>query len=244
MMLEVPLHLAGHQQAAGLIPPGSTAFHLLLAVPIPAGLSGATAALSPKCPGRHPSPGNLLRPVAVRDGRLRGLAGRPVLAAGRRPAGPGRPVLAAATWACRCSRSASSTPTNPDRRPPCPSSTSQGANLEPQPGDSSTGRPRGPAAADPAIRSTAAAQRAGCCPTDLLGRPAATPTKHAQAGGRQVNLDLEVVAYCRIGERSAHTWFVLHELLGYPRVRNDDGSWTEWGSLVGAPSSADRRGLA
>ncbi|HJW61150.1 MAG TPA: rhodanese-like domain-containing protein, partial [Actinomycetota bacterium] len=40
---------------------------------------------------------------------------------------------------------------------------------------------------------------------------------------------------CRIGERSAHTWFVLHELLGYPRVRNYDGSWTEWGSLVGAP---------
>jgi thiosulfate/3-mercaptopyruvate sulfurtransferase len=46
--------------------------------------------------------------------------------------------------------------------------------------------------------------------------------------------DREVVAYCRIGERSAHTWFVLHELLGYPRVRNYDGSWTEWGSLVGA----------
>jgi len=45
----------------------------------------------------------------------------------------------------------------------------------------------------------------------------------------------EVVAYCRIGERSAHTWFVLHELLGYPKVRNYDGSWTEWGSLVGAP---------
>ena len=47
--------------------------------------------------------------------------------------------------------------------------------------------------------------------------------------------DREVIAYCRIGERSAHTWFVLHELLGYPRVRNYDGSWTEWGSLVGAP---------
>jgi len=44
-----------------------------------------------------------------------------------------------------------------------------------------------------------------------------------------------VVAYCRIGERSAHTWFVLHELLGYPRVRNYDGSWTEWGSMVGVP---------
>ena len=45
----------------------------------------------------------------------------------------------------------------------------------------------------------------------------------------------DIVAYCRIGERSAHTWFVLHELLGYPRVRNYDGSWTEWGSLVGVP---------
>jgi thiosulfate/3-mercaptopyruvate sulfurtransferase len=43
------------------------------------------------------------------------------------------------------------------------------------------------------------------------------------------------VAYCRIGERSALTWLVLHELLGYPKVRNYDGSWTEWGSLVGAP---------
>ena len=53
--------------------------------------------------------------------------------------------------------------------------------------------------------------------------------------GQGLTPDLEVVAYCRIGERSAHTWFVLHELLGYPRVRNYDGSWTEWGSLVAAP---------
>jgi thiosulfate/3-mercaptopyruvate sulfurtransferase len=53
--------------------------------------------------------------------------------------------------------------------------------------------------------------------------------------GQGLTPDLEVVAYCRIGERSAHTWFVLHELLGYPNVRNYDGSWTEWGSLVGAP---------
>ncbi|HET6813460.1 MAG TPA: rhodanese-like domain-containing protein, partial [Actinomycetota bacterium] len=50
-----------------------------------------------------------------------------------------------------------------------------------------------------------------------------------------VAADKDVVAYCRIGERSAHTWFVLHELLGYSRVRNYDGSWTEWGSLVGVP---------
>jgi thiosulfate/3-mercaptopyruvate sulfurtransferase len=53
--------------------------------------------------------------------------------------------------------------------------------------------------------------------------------------GQGVTPDAEVIAYCRIGERSAHTWFVLHELLGYPSVRNYDGSWTEWGSLVGAP---------
>src|SRR5215472_3630406 len=53
--------------------------------------------------------------------------------------------------------------------------------------------------------------------------------------GQGLTPALEVVAYCRIGERSAHTWFVLHELLGYPKVRNYDGSWTEWGSMVGVP---------
>ncbi len=47
--------------------------------------------------------------------------------------------------------------------------------------------------------------------------------------------DGEIVSYCRIGERSAHTWFVLHELLGHGNVANYDGSWTEYGSLVGAP---------
>ena len=47
--------------------------------------------------------------------------------------------------------------------------------------------------------------------------------------------DDDVVVYCRIGERSSHTWFVLHHLLGYPKVRNYDGSWTEWGNLVGVP---------
>jgi len=45
----------------------------------------------------------------------------------------------------------------------------------------------------------------------------------------------DIIAYCRIGERSAHTWFVLHELLGHEQVKNYDGSWTEWGSLVGVP---------
>jgi thiosulfate/3-mercaptopyruvate sulfurtransferase len=50
-----------------------------------------------------------------------------------------------------------------------------------------------------------------------------------------VTPDKDVIAYCRIGERSSHTWFVLKELLGYPNVRNYDGSWTEWGSTIGAP---------
>ncbi len=50
-----------------------------------------------------------------------------------------------------------------------------------------------------------------------------------------VRPDQEVIAYCRIGERSSHTWFVLHYLLGYPSVKNYDGSWTEWGNLVGVP---------
>jgi thiosulfate/3-mercaptopyruvate sulfurtransferase len=54
-------------------------------------------------------------------------------------------------------------------------------------------------------------------------------------GAKGVTGSREVVAYCRIGERSAHTWFVLHELLGYSNTRNYDGSWTEWGSLIGAP---------
>ena len=53
--------------------------------------------------------------------------------------------------------------------------------------------------------------------------------------GKGITADKEVVAYCRIGERSSHTWFVLHSLLGYPTVRNYDGSWTEWGSLIGVP---------
>ena len=50
-----------------------------------------------------------------------------------------------------------------------------------------------------------------------------------------VTPDKDVIAYCRIGERSSHSWFVLHELLGYNRVRNYDGSWTEYGSLIGVP---------
>jgi thiosulfate/3-mercaptopyruvate sulfurtransferase len=54
-------------------------------------------------------------------------------------------------------------------------------------------------------------------------------------GAQGITPDRDTIAYCRIGERSAHTWFVLTELLGYPNVRNYDGSWTEWGSLIKAP---------
>jgi thiosulfate/3-mercaptopyruvate sulfurtransferase len=54
-------------------------------------------------------------------------------------------------------------------------------------------------------------------------------------GSQGVTPDKHVIAYCRIGERSSHTWFVLKYLLGYQDVKNYDGSWTEWGNLVGAP---------
>jgi thiosulfate/3-mercaptopyruvate sulfurtransferase len=53
--------------------------------------------------------------------------------------------------------------------------------------------------------------------------------------GAGITSDQEIIAYCRIGERSSHTWFVLTYLLGYPKVKNYDGSWTEWGNLVNAP---------
>jgi len=59
---------------------------------------------------------------------------------------------------------------------------------------------------------------------------------------RGVTPDRSVVVYCRIGERSSLTWFVLSELLGYPSVRNYDGSWTEWGNLVGVPVETGRPG--
>ncbi|MDX1520860.1 MAG: sulfurtransferase [Anaerolineae bacterium] len=53
--------------------------------------------------------------------------------------------------------------------------------------------------------------------------------------GEGVTPDKDIIAYCRIGERSSHTWFVLNYLLGYDNVRNYDGSWTEWGNAVGVP---------
>ena len=57
--------------------------------------------------------------------------------------------------------------------------------------------------------------------------------------GEGVDFGKDTIAYCRIGERSAHTWFVLHELLDQPNVKNYDGSWTEYGSLVGVPIEKD-----
>jgi thiosulfate/3-mercaptopyruvate sulfurtransferase len=89
------------------------------------------------------------------------------------------------------------------------------------------------------------AQRAGHIPTaasipwatavqdDGTFKPADELRAIYEAKG--VTADKEIVAYCRIGERSAHTWFVLRELLGYDSVRNYDGSWTEWGNLVDVP---------
>jgi thiosulfate/3-mercaptopyruvate sulfurtransferase len=64
-------------------------------------------------------------------------------------------------------------------------------------------------------------------------RPAAE--LEALFAAKGITADRDVITYCRIGERSSHTWFVLHELLGFRRVRNYDGSWTEWGSMVGVP---------
>ncbi len=60
--------------------------------------------------------------------------------------------------------------------------------------------------------------------------------------GKGITPDKDVIAYCRIGERSSHTWFVLTYLLGYPQVRNYDGSWTEWGNMVGVPIAKTYQG--
>jgi thiosulfate/3-mercaptopyruvate sulfurtransferase len=54
-------------------------------------------------------------------------------------------------------------------------------------------------------------------------------------GGKGVAKDKDIIAYCRIGERSSHTWFALKHLLDYPNVKNYDGSWTEYGSLIDVP---------
>ncbi len=78
---------------------------------------------------------------------------------------------------------------------------------------------------------------------DPVGERGATTTARSRpptscascTAARGSRREKEVTAYCRIGERSAHTWFVLRELLGYENVRNYDGSWTEWGNLVDVP---------
>jgi thiosulfate/3-mercaptopyruvate sulfurtransferase len=63
-------------------------------------------------------------------------------------------------------------------------------------------------------------------------------------GAKGITSDKDVVAYCRIGERSSHTWFVLKELLGFQNVKNYDGSWTEYGSVVGVPIENPAAGAA
>lgn len=102
----------------------------------------------------------------------------------------------------------------------------------------------GEAMSEPAYPSEAA-QRAGHIPgavhlpwedatrPDGRFRDIADIRRTFEAAG--LESDSEVITYCRVGERSAHTWFVLHELLGVERARNYDGSWTEWGSTIGAP---------
>ena len=95
-----------------------------------------------------------------------------------------------------------------------------------------------------------AAQRPGHIPGALSvpwdiavgedGRILADEALRARMASRGVDLAAPAITYCRIGERSAHTWFVLHELLGV-RTRNYDGSWTEWGSMIGMPVSLGER---
>jgi thiosulfate/3-mercaptopyruvate sulfurtransferase len=97
----------------------------------------------------------------------------------------------------------------------------------------------------PAHLPQEAAQRGGHIPTAINvpwskaanddGTFKSADELKALYGGAGLGFDTDIIAYCRIGERSAHTWFVLHEILGQTNVKNYDGSWTEYGSLVGVP---------
>ena len=97
--------------------------------------------------------------------------------------------------------------------------------------------------APPGLNETA--QRAGHIPgasnipwSDVLrddGTFKSTSELERLYDSRGIHPHDDIITYCRIGERSSHSWFVLKELLGYEKVRNYDGSWTEWGNLIGAP---------
>jgi thiosulfate/3-mercaptopyruvate sulfurtransferase len=71
-------------------------------------------------------------------------------------------------------------------------------------------------------------------PDEGTFKPAAE-LKKLYVEDQQLSPDKDTIAYCRIGERSSHTWFALKYLLGFKNVRNYDGSWTEWGNMVGVP---------
>ncbi len=120
------------------------------------------------------------------------------------------PRSASATWST-CAPPTSS-PAGCSRRPTCRRSSRSG------PG---TSRPRGTSR--------------GARPPATTGRSATTRSCAELYADEGVDFERDTIAYCRIGERSAHTWFVLHEILEQPNVKNYDGSWTEWGSLVGVP---------
>jgi thiosulfate/3-mercaptopyruvate sulfurtransferase len=102
---------------------------------------------------------------------------------------------------------------------------------------------RGEVLAPPGLSETA--QRAGHIPgavsvpwaqtIDEDGTFKSAAELRALYAANGVTNDRDIITYCRIGERASHSWFVLHELLGYDRVRNYDGSWTEWGSMIGVP---------
>ena len=102
---------------------------------------------------------------------------------------------------------------------------------------------RGEVLAPPGLSETA--QRAGHIPGAVSvpwaqtvkddGTFKSAPELRELYASNGVTNDQDIITYCRIGERASHSWFVLHELLGYDRVRNYDGSWTEWGSMIGVP---------